>query len=196
MTRKKIIKYILGTSVLLYLSLDIYIYFKYNDNHTVEVLTWTTRTISSIPNDSIPDNIINAYGKVFPNSLTNKIYPDAIWWFLKASNQRQSYVQLDLAYDIHPCNTIKLISIANQVDNELTQKQCIYAYLSRCYYSNNARGIKEAANLYYNKNIQDLNERECLELVIMTKNSSLFDKYRHQDKLDEEVNKVTGANTT
>lgn len=195
MTRKKIIKYIFGTLVLLYLSLDIYIYFKYNDSDTAKALAWTTRIYSSIPADSIPDNIINAYGKVFPNSLTNKIYPDLIW-FLTARGQRQTYAQLDLAYDIGHCNTLKLISIANQVDNRLTQKQCIYAYLSRFDFLNTARGIKRAAKLYYNKNIQDLNERECLELVIMTKNPSLFNKYSHLDKLDAEVDKVTGANTT
>jgi hypothetical protein len=195
MTRKKIFKYIIGTFVLLYLSLDIYIYYKYNDSDTAKVLTWTTRIYSSIPADSIPDNIINAYGKVFSNSFTNKIYPDAIWWFLIAQRQRQTYVQLDLAYDIGHCNTVKLISIANQLDNRLTQKQCVFAYLSRFDFLNNARGIKKAAKLHYNKNIQDLNERECLELVIMTKNPSLFDKYRNQDKLDVEVNKVTGANT-
>ena len=71
----------------------------------------------------------------------------------------------------------------------------MYAYLSKFDFLNNARGIKKATKLYYNKNIQDLNERECLELVIMTKNPSLFNKYRNQDKLDIEVNKVTGANS-
>ena len=95
MTLKKIIKYIFGVFVLLYLSLDIYIYSKYNEENTVEALTWTTRIYSSIPSDSIPDNLIKAYEKVFPSSLTNKIYPDAIWWVFKASGQRQSYVQLD-----------------------------------------------------------------------------------------------------
>ena len=158
-------------------------------------MTWTTRIYSSIPSDSIPDNLIKAYEKVFPSSLTNKIYPDAIWWVFKTSGQRQSYVQLDLAYDIGHCGTLKLISIANQIDNKLTQQQCMYAYLSKFDFLNNARGIKKATKLYYNKNIQDLNERECLELVIMTKNPSLFNKYRNQDKLDIEVNKVTGANS-
>jgi len=195
MTRKKIIKYSFWTFILLYLSIDFYIVINYYGTKTAKILAWETSIYSSIPNDSIPDNIIDAYEKVFPNSLTNKIYPDLVW-FLAIRGQRQSYVQLDLAYDIGHCGSIKLISIANQIDNKLTQKQCIYAYLSRCDFLNKARGLEKAAKIYYNKRVQDLNERECLELVIMTKNPSLFDKFRHQDKLDEEVNKVTGANRT
>lgn len=193
MSQKKIIKYVFLTFVLLYLSFDFYLYNKYNDKSTVEVLTWTTRIYSSIPIENIPNNLIQAYGKVFPHSLTNKIYPDAIWWFLIANRHRQSYVQLDLAYDVGHCNTLKLISIANQLDNALTQEQCIYAYLSRFHFLNNVRGIEKAASAYYNKNILKLNERECLELVIMTKNPSLFNKFKNQDRLDEEVNKLIGA---
>lgn len=188
MTRK-IIKYSLVLFVLLYISVDMYIYFCYTGGQTAKTLAWTTSIYSTIPDDSIPDNIINAYGKVFPNSLTNKIYPDLLWC-LFTPRHNNSYVQIDFAYDITTTTRLKLISVANQLDNRLTKKQCIYGYLSKFDFLNNSRGITKAAKTYYNKDIRSLTETECLELVIMTKNPSLFDKFRHQDKLDEEVKKV------
>ncbi len=142
---------------------------------------------SSIEIDSIPKNIVNAYNKVYPNSLTNKVFPDIIWFFSSRS-KRQNYIQLDLAYEVGHYSDFKLTSIANQLDNCLTQEQCIYAYLSKFYFTGSCRGIKKTAHLFYNKNIEELNERECLELVIMTKNPSLYNKDRHQSELDKAVN--------
>ncbi len=191
MKLKKYIKYIFVVFLLLYLSFDAYIYFKYNDSETAKLITWETRMYSSIPDDSIPDNIINAYNKVFPNTLTNKIYPDILWCVF-ASRNDNSYVQINLAYDISITSGFKVISIANQLDNKLTQKQCIYAYLSRFDFLNLTRGIKKAAKRFYNKDIFELNERECIELVVMTKNPSQYNKLRHPDKLNKEVNRIMG----
>jgi len=189
MTRK-ILKYSLIFFVLVYISVDIYIYFCYTDGRTAKTLAWTTSYYSTVPDDSIPDNIINAFGKVFPNSLTNKIYPDLLWCVF-APRHNNSYVQINFAYDITTTTRLKLISVANQLDNKLTKKQCIYGYLSHFHFRNNARrGIIKAAKVYYNKDLKSLTETECLELMIMTKNPALFDKFRHQDKLDEEVKKV------
>jgi hypothetical protein len=144
---------------------------------------------SNIPDDSIPDNIINAYDKVFPNSLKNKIYPDIIWCII-APRHNNSYVQINLAYDITTTTRLKLISVANQLDNRLTKKQCIYAYLSKFDFFNTVKGVENAAKVYYNKDLKSLTEAECLELVIMTKNPAIYNKFKHQDKLDEEVKKV------
>lgn len=188
MTRK-IIKYSLVFFVLLYASVDIYIYFCNNDDQTANALAGATRIYSAIPDDSIPDNIINAYGKVFPNALTNKIYPDLLWSVL-AQRHDNCYVQINFAYDITKTGGFKLISVANQLDNRLTKKQCIYGYLCRFDYLHEVRGIVDAAKTYYSKDLKSLTETECLELVIMTKNPALFDKSRHQDKLDEEVKKA------
>jgi hypothetical protein len=188
MTRK-IIKYSFGFFFLFYMSVDIYIYFCYTGGRTAKALVWATSIYSAIPDDSIPDNIINAYGKVFPNSMTNKIYPDLLWC-LFTLRHNNSYVQVNFAYDITTATRLKLISVANQIDNRLTKKQCIYGYLCEFDYWSNLRGINRAAKTYYHKDLKGLSETECLELVIMTKNPALFDKSRHQDKLDQEVNKV------
>ncbi len=186
---RKLLKYFILVCVASYISIDSYIYFKYKDQNTIESLTWISRKYASIPDDSIPENIVDAYNKVFPNSLTNKIYPDIIW-FIFSRSERQCYVQAQVAYDLVHAGDFKLTSVANQIDNMLSQKQCMYIYLSRFDFLNDTRGVKKAANLYYNKPIEELNERECLELVIMTKNPPRYNKYTKQDLLDEEVNKI------
>lgn len=191
---KKILKLIFIFFLISYFLLDLYIYFKYKSEKNSKLLTWTTRAYSLIPNDSIPDNIISAYEKVFPGSLTNRIYPDIIWYLTKSRNNK-NYIQFNLAHQICLTGGIEVISLANQLDNKLTQKQSLYAYLSKFDFGSNAIGMNEAAKIYYNKNIEELNEKESLELMVMTLNSSLFNKFRQPERLDKKVREIIEANT-
>ncbi|MCW3085825.1 MAG: penicillin-binding protein family [Bacteroidetes bacterium] len=188
----KIIKPILLSALIIYLSFDVYIYFCYKDKNSIEALTWVTRANSGIPDDSIPDNIINGYEKIFPGSLTNKIYPDLIW-YISTRIHDDTHVQINYAYEISSTSRFQLISVANQLDNKLTHKQCIYAYLLNYDFDNNARGLKKAAKVYYNKSIEALTPTECMELAIMTKNPPYFNKFKHPDRLNEEVKKAAAS---
>ncbi len=186
---RKIVKYTFLAGVIAYISIDIWIYFRYKSEGADKSLTWYSRIYSEMPGDSIPDNVINAYEKVYPGSLTNHIYPDFAWLVFTRLN-RKNLIQELLAYDIRHCNTIELISFANQLDNKLSQKQCIYLYLRRFDFLNQAEGINQAAEIYYSKSVKELTEIECLELAIMTKNPSLYDKFTRQAELDKKVKEV------
>lgn len=54
----------------------------------------------------------------------------------------------------------------------------------------NARNVREAACLFYNKELADLNEREILALDIIRTAPSRFNPWIHQDNLDRAVDAV------
>lgn len=175
----------------IYFLADLCIYFYYKDQQTVEKIDWVIR-VANFTNEEIPDNLISTYEDVFPNSLDNNIYPDLLWiTFAKRDNG--FYPQIDLAYKISQSSGFKIISIANQLDNRLTHKQCIYAYLEHVDFSNNIHGITQAAFHYYNKRLKELTKLESIELIIMTKNPFYYDKIRHPERLKREVEKITGS---
>lgn len=186
---RRFIKYLFGFLVLVYISIDVYIYNCYKKERYIKSIVYYTRIYSSIPDDNIPDNIINAYEKVFPGTIEKRIYPDLIWAVL-APRHDNTYVQINYAYDISFASDLEMISVANQLDNRLTKKQCIYAYLCKMDFLNQATGLIKAAKIYYNKDVKSLSEKECIELVIMTRNPSIYNKFTRQDILDKEVKRV------
>jgi hypothetical protein len=160
---KRLLKIILGCAILGYISIDIYIYFAYSTKYSKEKLVYIIRSVS-ISQDSIPRNIIAAYARKHKKVLQRKVYPDLVWCLLRRN--KGTYPQIKLAYEIAHCGGILKLSLANQIDNQLSQEQCIYAVLSRCGFPPALKGIDQAAKFYYHKNISALNEQECDELIM------------------------------
>lgn len=183
---KRIFKYTALVCSFIYLSIDVYIYLSYKRCRFPQVLPGLVNRYAKIPSDSIPQNIVKAYETVFPGTLNSGFYPDLAWLAISRLQQKR-YIQLDLAALIAHDSGLPLFSIANQLDNRLTREQCIYAYLSKIYFNHFSDGVDSAATVYYHKPLKQLNERECLELVIMSENPSLYDKWQNQELIDTEV---------
>jgi hypothetical protein len=140
--------------------------------------------------DSIPSNLISAYEKVYPGSLEVNAWPDPIWYYFTCEKH---YPQKELAAHIHIMEKnsilrgLQAISVINQIDNRLSNKQCIYAHLNMMDYTNMGIGLDEASKIYYNKTVEELSDKECLEIVIMSRNPALYNKIRHPEILEEKV---------
>ena len=65
------VKYSFILAVFLYFGLDIYAYFRLNNEDYTKQFNLEQYAI--VDDTDIPDTIINAYEKAFPNSLTNRI---------------------------------------------------------------------------------------------------------------------------
>jgi hypothetical protein len=183
---KRIFKYTVLVCSFLYLSIDVYIYLSYKRCRFPEVLPGLINRYSKIPNDRIPQNIIEAYETVFPGTLSSGFYPD-LAWLVMTRLQQKCFIQLELASLVAHDSGLSLFSLANQLDNRLTHEQCIYAYLSEMHFNHFADGVDSAATIYYHKPLKKLNKRECLELVIISENPSLYDKWRNQELIDAKV---------
>jgi len=71
--------------------------------------------------------------------------------------------------------------IAAQLERYYTKGEILALYLNRYDFLNQAVGIKSAANVYFDKDVKDLNVQESAMLVGMLKNSSLFNPLRREE---------------
>ncbi|MEY5042786.1 MAG: hypothetical protein RJA19_13 [Bacteroidota bacterium] len=71
--------------------------------------------------------------------------------------------------------------IAAQLERYYTKGEILALYLNRYDFLNQAVGIKSAANVYFDKDVKDLNVQESAMLVGMLKNSSLYNPLRREE---------------
>ncbi len=79
------------------------------------------------------------------------------------------------------------ISMTWLIESRTSQAACLNWITKNYDFLNNAKGIKQASNLYFKKNIENLNDHELASLVIMLQNSSYFNPFRRKDKIDQRV---------
>ncbi len=80
--------------------------------------------------------------------------------------------------------------IAIKLERYYSKEQIITLYLNYFDFLNNAVGIKNAANTYFNKEPKDLTLDEAATLVGMCKNPSYFNPVRHNERCRERRNMV------
>ncbi len=76
------------------------------------------------------------------------------------------------------------------LDKDVSPKKCLDFYLSKFDFLYNTRGIEEASTFYYQKDLEQLNDDEMLELAIMTLNPAVFNKLQHPENLQKKVTEI------
>lgn len=82
--------------------------------------------------------------------------------------------------------------IAIKLEKYYTKEEIITMYLNYFDFLHNAVGIKNAANVYFNKEPKDLNLDEAATLIGLCKNPSLFNPVRYPERSRERRNVVLG----
>jgi penicillin-binding protein 1A len=75
--------------------------------------------------------------------------------------------------------------IASRLERYYTKGEILAMYLNRYDFLNQAVGIRSAANVYFDKDVKDLNVQESAMLVGMLKNSSLYNPMRRPERVME-----------
>lgn len=66
-----------------------------------------------------------------------------------------------------------------KIKKEFSPDECLKFVLMNYDFGNKNIGIKAASKFYFNKNIDNLNEKEIITLVVMLKNSALYNPIRN-----------------
>ena len=74
---------------------------------------------------------------------------------------------------------------ALQFERKYTKEEIMEWYLNTIYLGEGAYGIKSAANVYFAKDLDELNVAECASLISITNNPSLYDPYTRPEKNKE-----------
>lgn len=76
---------------------------------------------------------------------------------------------------------VKEIFSALKLENKYDKTEIIEAYLNVAAFGNNTNGVQAAANLYFNKDVSELNLAECAAIVAMTKAPTKYDLFRYPE---------------
>jgi penicillin-binding protein 1A len=82
--------------------------------------------------------------------------------------------------------------IASRLEGHYTKGEIMALYFNRYDFLNQAVGIRSAANVYFNKDTEDLNIQESAMLVGMLKNSALYNPLRRMELVTSRRNVVLG----
>lgn len=87
-------------------------------------------------------------------------------------------------------NKIREVLVARRLENIYSKEQLLALYLNTVPFSENAFGIKVAAQRFYNKSPQNLEVQEAALLVGMLKANTTYNPIRHPEKSHERRNVV------
>ena len=75
---------------------------------------------------------------------------------------------------------LKEIAIASNLEKEYSKEEILAMYLSVIYFGNGAYGVKQAARLYFDKNITELDLSECATLAGIVKNPKKYSPFSNE----------------
>ena len=98
----------------------------------------------------------------------------------------------------HKNHLLTAHSLAIKLENNTTQKQCLNWIVNRYEFGYGNTGLDSASTYFFKKKLSELNDRELATLVVMLRNSSLYNPIRRKKRVDRHVDllmqKITMAN--
>ncbi len=96
----------------------------------------------------------------------------------------------DANYGLLVYNTLERISLGIQLDKKNGSKKCLEYYLNNIEFPNNVIGVNVASRVIYNKDLQELNNVEMIELSMISRNPSLYNKKKRPDLVKTRLNEL------
>lgn len=107
--------------------------------------------------------------------------------FIKQNNQGGSTITQQLIKNLTDDNKVTYIRKFNEIlralnlERNYSKEDILEAYLNTIYLSNGCYGVKTAAEVYYGKEVADLNAAECAAIAAITQYPSLYDPLNNPD---------------
>lgn len=107
--------------------------------------------------------------------------------FVRQNNQGGSTITQQLIKNLTDDNKVTYVRKFNEIlralnlERHYSKEQIIEAYLNTIYLSNGCYGVKTAAEVYFGKEVSDLNAAECASLIAITQFPSKYDPLVNPD---------------
>lgn len=107
---------------------------------------------------------------------------------IKNNNQGGSTITQQLIKNLTDENQVTYIRKFNEIlqalnlERNYSKEEIIEAYLNTVYLNNGCYGVKTAAEVYFGKEVSDLNAAECASLAAITKEPSNYDPLTNPDE--------------
>lgn len=146
--------------------------------------------------EDLPHNVTDLFEKIYPGlyeNYLNKAFIKSIY----SSNQilcpcrlAANNLPIDFTKAYKAVRHYYPATITWKIEEKTTQRKCFDFFLQSFDFTDNIIGVGQAAKIYFDKELEDLTEDEILEIILRTKNSSLYNKRKFPDLFEEELNKL------
>lgn len=160
---KKALK-IVGVSSILFIILYIFILSDYNPIFEHEEFVFINKEVKNAQKQNLKPIV----------DIHNKIYQE-----IKEASCPCQALANNIVTDVHNTSLVKRAFYLLKIKKEFSPDECLKFVLMNYDFGNKNIGIKEASKFYFNKNIDNLNEKEIITLVVMLKNSALYSPIRN-----------------
>lgn len=115
--------------------------------------------------------------------------------FIRQNNQGGSTITQQLIKNLTEDNKVTYIRKFNEIlkalnlERNYKKEEILEAYLNTIYLSNGCYGVKTAAEVYYGKEVPDLNAAECASIAAITQFPSKYDPlYEPEQNRERQIN--------
>ncbi len=168
---KKSLKILLGFTIFLMISI-IYLLSDFNPIYKNEEFLFITKELKNAQKEDF-QAFIFTYNKIY-----RKIKDPSCPCQNAANNIRT---------DIRNTSLLKRTLYWLKIKKEFSHDECLKFVLVHYDFGFDNIGIKDASKFYFKKDLEKLNEKEIITLVVMLRNSALYNPIRNKEKLDTKV---------
>ena len=150
----------------------------------------TLRPMSAMP-QHILDATISIEDERFykHNGIDLKAIARAAWHNLKAGGlveggstlTQQLTREMFLTRERTIIRKLKEQLLALEVEKAYTKEEILYFYMNQVYYGHNAYGVEAAANVYFDKHVEELSYEEAAMIAGMVKNPAGYSPFIHPE---------------
>ena len=180
----KFLKIILA--IIFLISSVVYIYFENSVNIVIEKRA-KNELLNSIKNtEPLPSKFIKALEKYYPEKFNQGVWNSI---FNQLNNKSRDECQCREIYYPYWKKDVKFAAeiLALELEDNFTQKKCYEYIMNTSSFGFNIHGVRSAANYFYKKDINELDENEILKLDMRYKNPSL---YKNEKELNNVILKI------
>lgn len=95
---------------------------------------------------------------------------------------QQTVKNIFLSHDRTLSRKIEELALAVQLEKKYTKDEILELYLNTIYFGHGAYGIKDAARIYFRKDVKDLNVSQCAMLAGLPQAPSVYDPITHPEE--------------
>lgn len=132
----------------------------------------------------LPKNFIKVYSKVYPERINGNVYKLILYRFF---GERYNIPSLDISQHYMSSrrrgDLYNIVVITSYTERNFSQEQCLNFYFQYLDFTHNNIGIEAASQYFYKQPLNGLSDEQILELIVMEKNPSLYDRNKRDNGL-------------
>lgn len=167
-----------------------YIFSDFNHNIDAEQYDAIVANIQSAEKQD--EDLIAMFDRVNNNALEKSFFQQLPSWRTNGGYYESPCLSMSWSY--MSSHKRRLVNnnyiVAYRLEKEFSQEDCLHCLLENTAYGYEIRGVKNAAEYYFQKPINELSEEELIGLLVIRQASSTYNPKVYKDRYDRKVSEI------